>query len=118
VAAIGSLSGGLAAVVASEVYIKKRIRQRIDRVHIYPVHDTKLMHPSASAAFDVNCKSGDLPMTFTFATVGLNLAEASPRLRGATPNPRNGFTVLLFNGAEQHHPAQSITLTTICLSRG
>jgi hypothetical protein len=32
------------------------------RVHIYPVHDTKLMHPSASAAFDLNCKSGDLPM--------------------------------------------------------
>jgi hypothetical protein len=118
VAAIGSLSGGLAAVVASEVYLKKRIRQRIERVHFYPVHDTKLMHPSASAAFDVNCKSGDLPMTFTFATEDLNLAGAFPQLRGATPNPRNGFTVLLFNGAEQHHPAQSITVTTICLSRG
>jgi hypothetical protein len=73
------------------------------------------MHPRASAAFDVNCKSGDLPMTFTFATEDLNLAGAFPHLCGATPNQRNGFTVLLFNGAEQLHPAQSITVTTICL---
>jgi hypothetical protein len=116
--ALGMICGALGAAVTFEIYMKKRIRQRIERVHIYPTHETKVLGPGASEAFDVNCKSGDLPMTFTFATANLNLSQASPQLRGATPNQRNGFNVLIFNGADQHNAPQPITVTTICLSRG
>jgi hypothetical protein len=87
------------------------------RINVYPVNETKRMDPSSSVAFDANCRSGDLPLAYTFATENLDLALALPQLRGATPNKRNGFTVLLFNGADQASPPQSVTVTTLCLAR-
>jgi hypothetical protein len=114
----GLLGGSIAAAIMFETYARTRIRQNMARVHVYPVNETRTMDPSSAVSFEANCQSGDLPLTFTFATANLDLTLASPQILGATPNQKNGFTVLLLNSAEQGSPAQPVTVTTICFSRG
>jgi hypothetical protein len=111
------VSGSVGAAIIFETYARTRIRQSIARINVYPVNETKRMDPSSAVAFDANCRSGDLPLAYAFATEDLDLALASPQLRGATPNKQNGFTVLLFNGADQTSPPQSVTVTALCLAR-
>ena len=113
----GLLSGSLGAAIVFETHAQARIRQSIARVRVYPVNETKPMDPTSLVTFDANCRPGDLPLAYTFATANLDLSLASPQLRGATPNPTNGFTVLLFNSADQTHPPQPVTVTTLCWTR-
>ena len=117
VAAIGSLSGGL------EPWLRPRSTSKNEYGSgLNGFTSTRFTTPNLCnrTPLSIRCQLqvGRPPHHVHVCDGGLKLAGAFPQLRGATPNPRNGFTVLLFNGAEQHHPAQSITVTTICLSRG
>jgi hypothetical protein len=116
----GGIIGGLASAWVAvnhaldefDKYITKKVNSRISEIADYSGSiETKIVAPGSAQDFKVQCKAGDIPLTFT---IDADINNVDPILQ-VSRSEGSGFSMRIANGAGSQHAPGPITVTPLCL---